>query len=248
MKKNNLFKRYFLLLSGAPILFNFLIVFVVMVAFFIFTLSTALPSWTWIFLATIGAHTLLVCFISSKYITRDDNLLSDGYDVMFKVLILKNGKKIIFEKPFWGKGKMYYIKHPASFQNDIKTLTVCTEVQGKHKNSTLHIPVSIKIIFNDAFNKLEIFDVLRKSQPKKNELSLDEYVIDVFKKMNINNQGVINKNVEKHANLYISEPVLLNKISQVLIFPNKLFSNIKNIKIYLGSPTFFSCKELTNGG
>lgn len=189
-----------------------------------------LPGWyIGVPLGIIFLNMCLVYAVMSAYITMDDG---DGNHA-FSVLVTKNGQIIIVKKPIWQTGKQYYINTHSEFSMSIK---------GKFKNSTVSIPMSLSLIHNEEFDKLDLFTVLVKDQPDSYNLSLGEYMLHIFRKVNQSSQAKIDFIIGEYAQLKISDAELLNKVIEVLDFPEQLFPNVSDVEICLGQPKTSACK------
>jgi hypothetical protein len=77
-------------------------------------------------------------------------------------------------------------------------------------------------------------------------LFMGDFIEYVFKKFNEKFQSKFDELTGKYALMKISQPYLLSEIIEVIIFPERIFSNVKNVKLCLGNPTFSSCKGMVN--
>lgn len=167
----------------------------------------------------------------------------------------EKGEKIIFKKPVWSKGTIYKLlttdkrsswERYSHDEAGRKILTVQTEISGRWKNSTVKIPVEIKIYTEKDFDPVEVFE---KAQIKPNpqEICLPEYLRQVFDIVNERNQAEIQKLITEYVEMKISESVLISEAIELLIFPERPFSNVENVQICLGDPTTSSCKGMVCG-
>jgi len=253
----NPIKSYFLFFSLSPIFFNLIIIFLALLAAAIASMFVSSDSLEQIFsgrriiifLGVIIANIILIYIVAGIWITRPAR---SCFNELFAVLVTKDNRKIIVKYPVWVRGKKYVINNPDSDLYYGKTYKVWTTIKGKYKNSTATIPVKLVFILSEEFQgraklELEIFEALSKDQ-EGTELSIDEYVVDTFQKLSDRNQEGINQAIAEYAQMTISAPELLNRIFGVLIFPERLFSNVVDVKICLEDPTFSSCKGMACGG
>ena len=148
-----------------------------------------------------------------------------------------------------GKGKKYFIISPNSFHyggNDYEPI-FGTEISASYKSSHITIPVRLKFKVNGEFDGLKLFDTLRKEQPDTEHLMLDEYVINVFKKLNQPGQEAIDRAAEEYAKMEISAPELLSRVIELVYFPENIFPNVTDVQICLGQPETSSCKGMACG-
>ncbi len=254
----NPIKSYFLFFSLSPIFFNVILFIIGLMGYLIYasfsmpsnsTLGDGIFPWLfWSFAGIVLAHIFLIYFIMRKYISRGQYGLFDDSRNWFCGLITKDGRKIILDKPMWLKGKKFEVSEPNHYFTGSKTWNVSTLVHGKYKNSQVSIPVTLRFILSSEFDKQEVFSALAKDQPDNSvHMSIDHYTQDVFKKFNERNQPVVDDAIKRYSERLISEPVLLDTIIEVLIFPERLFSNITDVNICLGHPDFSSCKGTSCG-
>jgi hypothetical protein len=266
MKK--IVRNYFLFFSRHPIWFHFWPIASVLlfITFFdlIFNCTAdgnlsdsaiwkSIPGrYIFLFFVVVIAHIISIYLIASVFITRKMNDILDPEYCCNEAVLLSDGTVIALGGPIWAQGKKYYFDSDAQlwhFRNGFKVQTV---IIGKYGNSSITLPVTLDIKTNAHFNELEVFKVLIKEQPgddgvTRSSVSMKNYIINVFAKVNKGNQEVINWAAGKYSQRLMSEPQLLNEIIEVLIFPERIFSNVEDVKICLGSPTFSSCKGMSCG-
>jgi len=255
----NPIKKYFLFFSQCPVWFSLApwgIMFLLLVAFMIIgamivgadTMEKILEDFftlmkipLLIFLgATIG-HIFLIYWVINKYVTLPEDVC------LCHLLVSDDGRdKMIVEAPVWAKGRNYYIEkyQRSRWSSREKYFCVSTTIQGGYKNALVEIPVKLELELNGEFNFIKVFEELIKSQKQSECLSIEKYIIDVFEKMNQKGQDKINQAVGEYAETKISEPALLARIIEELIFPENLFSNVKDTKICLGDPVASACKGM----
>lgn len=256
-------KAYFCFFSRHPILFNLLLLclYYIPIPFIVLeeqlTLSHYyLSPYTFLIVHVVFIfHVVLIYSVADEYITRDKSDFGgfENYDnEWFRVLILEGGKKVILTKPLWGKGEVYVVSDPTIriyYSRKDSELEYTFSIQGKYKNSCLTFPVTIKLKFSNDFDKMEVFNVLlshyQKNKDESKYLSLESYVRDVFYRFNNPFKDKFNELVELFSKKEISEPVLMDGLIEMLIFPEGLFSNIEDVQLCLGEPKISSCKGIT---
>jgi len=186
----------------------------------------------------------LVIYISNRFITG-----VDSFSEWFSVLVFENGKKVILNRRLWGKGKIYSILCASSMHDEPGgKLCFSIDINGRYKNSSMCIPIKITLELDNECDKMEIFEILYEhnliQKCEDEDLSLSSFIQYVFERFNEKFQPEINQLTGKYAHMEISQPYLLNSIIDMLIFPERVFSNVKNVRLCLGDPTFSSCKGL----
>ncbi|MDD3711095.1 MAG: hypothetical protein PHP37_00610 [Patescibacteria group bacterium] len=175
----------------------------------------------------------------------------EGSRIIFK----QKREKIKFNKPIWGKGIIKKLKTTDQQSNwtwnDVETmeeniLVIKTKISGRWKNSTIEIPVKIKIQTNKDFNPIEVFDKIQ-SPDDQEVVHLPKYFRHIFKNINEKNQEKIQKLITDYAEMKISESILISEVIDLLIFPERPFSNVKNVQICLEAPEASSCKGMVCG-
>lgn len=260
--KNNLLKRYFLYVGDHPFLYHFLIAAAFLITIGIINITEKevvsypwerwILRWWWIFAIAIALHYWLVLDVTARYISRTSHLA--GWerleDFLFCVLVTSDGRQIILDKPVWEKGEKYYISLPDDYKETEESWNVSVNVVGKYKNSTLVIPVELAFnlyrpLGQFCYDKLEMFETLSRHQPDSQNLELYDYVVDVFKKINAPNQEKFDALAERYFSLVIPEPVLMNEAVDVIMFPEKIFACVKDVKICLKKPLCSACKGVS---
>lgn len=249
----NLIKQYFLFFSEGPFIISTLILVVAIIATAVCLVinenaaNTFLNKRAIIFVVIIFINMCLAYFIRKKYITipGDDDY---GDIVLFYVLVTKTGKTMILDKPVWEKGKKYtiiankdYLQVSDSYSVHGNTKTNCC-IEGKYKNSLVSVPVILELKYDGIVDRIELFSILVKNIPiskdsNYQELSLDDYLKIVFKKVNEPNQSNFDEIINLYAQLKISSEEFLNEILDLVCFPEKIFPCITNTKIRLENLT-----------
>lgn len=246
-----LIRKYFLLMSYAPFVISAVAFIVIMVGIIIWGGINGpneydfhkLTGWLILGLAVITVANIILTYnVRDKYITFHD----DEENYWRLILITDNDERIIVENPIWKKGKEYFLLKPYDYhsKSDLETSAV-TDIQGKYKNTTLTIPVTITLVLDKKFDELELFNLLHNYFPENKKLSIRDYIQDVLRKFNVDNQDNINEIMSRYARKLISEPELLNEIVENLIFPERLFENVIDTKTCVKEVTFSSCKGMT---
>ncbi|MFA5644297.1 MAG: hypothetical protein WC928_02100 [Patescibacteria group bacterium] len=193
------------------------------------------------------------CHDSALLLVRDEQVIS-----RIGVAFGYQEEKINLQKPIWKKGIIYQIvtgwKGVAYWHyskndengNTEDVFVIETEVSGRHKNSTITIPVKIKIYTGEEFDPIEVFNKISPG-PKETTILLGKYLQDFFVRINEKNQEGIQKLITEYAEMKISDSVLMSEIVDLLIFPEKLFSNIEDVQICLDTPITTSCKGMVCG-
>lgn len=197
---------------------------------------------------------LLNYLIIHKYITRPNYYNENYYNIWFLVFVDKQSKPTILNEPIWNKGKVFVVR---AFSNDRsyfeKELVFKTTIDGKYKNAVVKIPVTLSLILDGPFedrDKIKIFEILYNysSPEKENELiDLESYIIKKFKSINSESLKVVGKIVNKYAEQKITEPKLLSKVIDLLVFPEKPIPNVADVNICLSEPIHSSCKGMSCG-
>lgn len=197
---------------------------------------------------------LLNYLVMHRYITRP-NYYNDNYrNFWFLIFVDKQNKPTILNKPIWNKGKVFIVR---AFKNNYsyfeKELVFETTIDGKYKNAVVKIPVTLSLILDGPFedcDKIKIFEILYNysSPEKENELiDLESYIIKKFKSINSESLKVVGKIVNKYAEQKITEPKLLSKVIDLLVFPEKPIPNVADVNICLSEPIHSSCKGMSCG-
>ena len=254
-------RGYFLFFSKHPIGYNFIGFLPNLIFLMVMNNSSTdpehllVPKYFGLINIILFLNVILVYFISSKFITRQKNEINECFDVgssdWFRATVLKNGEKIVVDKPLWSKEKVYSIPEPRSMYEACDgSVSFGVDLKGRYKNSNMCIPVHITFELSDYFDKNEVFESLYNyhlnEKEKSGNLSLGSYVEYTFKKFNEKFQPKIDELTGKYALLEISEPYLLSSIIDMIIFPERLFTNVKNVKLCLNNPTFSSCKGMVD--
>lgn len=254
-------KGYFLFFSKHPIAYNFFGFLLNIGYLLVMNIGSTDPEHLLVpkFFGLINIifllNVILVYFISSKFITRKRNEIQDGFEVnsseWFRATVLKNGEKIVINKPLWSKEKVYFIPKPRSMYEACGgSVSFNVDLKGRYKNSNMCIPVHITFELSDSFDKNEVFESLYNyhltEKEKSGNLSLGSYVEYTFKKFNEKFQPDFDELTGRYALMEISEPYLLSNIIDMIIFPERLFTNVKNVKLCLDDPTFSSCKGMVD--
>lgn len=176
------------------------------------------------------------------------------------IMVEQKGGMVILNKPLWAKGVVYRIttkfrksSWSRGYSNDsndklVDFLELQTKVSGKYKNSVVEIPVTIELYTEKEFNPIEVFEKMRpRLKEDETILNLGEYLQDVFKRINQGSQEKIQELIISYVEMKISESALVSEVIDLLIFPEKPFSNVENVKICLGAPTTSSCKGMVCG-
>ncbi len=214
---------------------------------------------------------ILVLSVRERFITIPPK--TSRYDSAFlqiihqtkhgQVAVKQKGEKIIIDEPVWAKGIIYQLKtedaqsawynkeNPEGSEENIEVsvLRVNTKVSGKYRNSVITIPVWIHIHTNAKkfFNPIEVFKKIAGEDPESETLFLPRYIREVFEKINQKNQPEIQRLITEYVEMKISESVLIGEVIDLLIFPERPFSNVENVQICLGAPTTSSCKGMVCG-
>jgi len=198
--------------------------------------------------------TLLNYLVMHRYITRP-NYYNDNYrNPWFLIFVDKQNKPTILNKPIWNKGKVFIVR---AFKNNYsyfeKELVFKTTIDGKYKNTVVKIPMTLSLLLDGPFedrDKIKIFEILYNySNPEKeNELiDLESYIIKKFKIINSESLKVVGKIINKYAEQKITEPKLLSKVIDLLVFPEKPIPNDTDVNICLSEPIHSSCKGMSCG-
>lgn len=246
-------KGYFLFFSQHPIFYNLIwfIPCIMAVVVFMDTENFNVRGWYGLVLSGLFiGHVIIIYMISGKFITRVSNeLFGDGENEWFRAVLLKNGEKIILNKPIWAKGAEYFVSRPSNFYSSTKEMSCTSWIQGRYKNSLVSFSVNIKHKLNRDFDKIEVFEALLadclKNKSENDWLYLDLYINRIFIKTNERFQPKIDELVGKYSRREISEPELMDQLIDVIIFPERLFTNIEDVQLCLGNPTFSSCKGVS---
>ena len=245
MKKTNFIQNYFLLVSNHPIIINVIIwVGTLMTLLFLeegSNLNTASQSiLLWVSIGVV-LHIIIIYCVRKKYITmdRDFHFEESAWAYGF---VPKEGKPFIMKKFVWEKGKRYEIQNP-NFEyfspNDL--IFVEISIQGKHKNTLMHLNGRIIFSSDSKPDKLNIFEELLKNKKgNSSSLSIEVYVSDIFRRFN--SPEKYNEIVKDYSEEKIPEPKLLEKIIDVTELPERIFSFEKGIRMEFGNPTFSACK------
>lgn len=245
-------KNYFLFFAQHPVLYNSILMGLALIASFILEHLQIRPMSGYdlgIEMSVFFAHTMLIYLVISIYITRQDVDLMEDNSYLFQVAVFPDGRKKVLSKPIWGKSVVYNIARAYEYSLAASRFIVSTSCGGKYENSQIAIPVKLDFKLNGHFNEIELFNELFKDHggPTASTLSLDKYVRNVFNKVNIKSQDLIDAAIKKYALQQSTEPVLLNEVITAINFPERLFTNFTNVKICLESPSFSSCKGTSCG-
>lgn len=256
----NLSKKYFLFLSEGPfvisglfILGNFLLLLISCAIFGSEENDTLfLNKYWWICVVPPIVNMCLGYYIRGKYITSYD--CENNYNgTLFTALVTKEGEKIIFTKPIWKTGKVYWVTSRdysslAMYEDGGKgeTKTVCY-VSGKYKNSLVKIPVTLTLKYTGPFDRLDLFDLLIKDIPNSKVLSLDDYLKKIFDKVNEKNQPKFDEIIGRYVKLVISETVFLNDLVDAIEFPERLFPYVADTRFCASKPEISACKGVMCG-
>jgi len=249
----NLIKKYFLFASDWPFYFSIVIAIISAISLAIFyffsgeeATNLMLHKYGLIFIIVFLVNMFLIYFIKYQYITiiEDDDA---NYNALFFVLVTKEGKRIILTKPVWEKGKKYSITANRNYLSmfshgaDGETETECF-INGKYKNSLVSVPVILKLKYDGVVDRMELFSLLVKNIPNSQELSLNNYLEIIFKKVNEPNQAKFDEIISRYAQLTISDAEFLSEILDVVEFPERIFPYVTDTKICLGNPKTSACK------
>jgi len=257
----NPIKSYFLFFSSHPILYNIGIVALTIIGALIASgfmgmdrLNQLIPGrLIAIFMGAVALHIILIYSVAGVWITRP---VGQGFDLfgdddnLFSVLVTSEGQRIVLYRSIWKKGTRYSVGKPGDFS---RFFVVHTDITGKHGNSSVNIPVSLQFntdkgsLLGYGVNpemELEIFESLLQDQDKEN-LNVEHYVRNVFGKLNESQKEAIDQVVAEYVQMEISTPEFLNRIINLVVFPERLFSWITSVKVCLGEPTFSSCKGMS---
>lgn len=252
-------KGYFLFFSEHPIAYNLIGIALNLIYLMIVCANSpdqehfSAPKFYHLINIVFVLNTILIYVVSNKFITRKRNdefsAFEEHSSEWFRIIILKNGERIILDKPFWGKGKVYFVDSNGSVYDEKEGhISFKVSINGKYKNSNMSIPVSVTLKLNTICDKKEIFKALFikcfEDNKEDNFLLLDEYLKFIFKKFNEKFQPKFDELTGRYALMEISEPFLLSNIIDVIIFPERIFSNVENVEICLGDPKFSSCKGM----
>ena len=194
---------------------------------------------------------LLVYFVASKFITRERNEFTTDEDSSewFRAIVSKTGEITIIDKSLWIKGEVYFVNYNRFRWNE-GSYSFTAEIKARYKNSNMRVPVGINLELEGSLDRKEIFEALYNFHLTKNEegdtLSLSSYIEHTFEKFNEQFQPYFDELIGKYAIMEISQPYLLDSIIDNIIFPERIFSNVKNVKLCLGDPTFSSCKGMVD--
>ena len=254
-------KSYFLFFSLHPVLYSFLetISLVVLCALFgLFNLPVSGFLFFCSFLLFFILHISLVYYVSNKYIIRSKNEIFSEIDDhekdWFRMVLLEDGRLFkLLTKPLWAKGKVFYVYAPRDYQllfeKEIEKITCDLSLSGKYKNSTFSLPVRITLKLSGPLCKEEFFSVLLGVLSGQTSVFLfEDYARIVFDRVNKPNQKKINEILGKYSRMEISQPAFLDEIVNVVVFPERIFSNVTDVSICLGNPVFSSCKGLSCPG
>lgn len=264
------FQSYFLFMANHPtglLLIPFLSIWLIIVLVLsIIDIDNGLSNPSPNTLLILNWHNLLVSFgfvlflillnylVIHKYITRP-NYYNENYNYpWFLVFINKQDKPIILSKPIWDKGRVFVVRlFRYNYQDFGKELIFKTSIDGKYKNAVVKIPVTLSLILDGPFedrDKIKIFEILYNysSLEKKNKLiDLESYIIKKFKSINSENLKFANEIINKYAEQKITEPKLLSKIINLLVFPEKPIPNVVDVNICLSEPIYSSCRGMSCG-
>ena len=164
------------------------------------------------------------------------------------ILVMKTGEKIIFKKQVWGKGKEYFIVSPDTRSTEKGgEMTFPTGISANYKNSQIYIPVKLKLELSGEWDVIKLFETLSKEQKDTDCPDLYVYVANVFKKINQSSQEAINEAAKEYSQLKISAPEFLDRVIELIAFPENIFPNVTDVKICLGQPETSSCKGMACG-
>ena len=253
-------KSYFLFFSEHPIMYNFFGIALNFIYLIVVNLANQdhvypgellAPKFYHLINGIFFFNIILVYLVSSKFITRKRNDVASDFEdytdseEWFRAVVYKDGAVEIVDKPLWGKGKVYYVKdHRSFYRSDLFAFT--QKLIGRYGNTNMTIDFSIKLEFDSPCDKKEIFQYLYQKHLQDKEdgqfLLLDNYINYVFKKFNDKLQPKLDELVTRYATREISEPYLLDQAIEMVTFPERIFSNIKNTKLCLNNLEFSSCK------
>ena len=247
-----LLKSYFLFFAQHPVSYNFAGWAVIFLASVVLDSCHIIPIpgyYLGIETAVFFFHTVTIYQVIWGCITRQDVDVLNDNSYLCQIAVFPDGHKEILTKPIWGKSKVYSIARMYEYIGIDKRFIVKTSCDGKYKNSTVTIPVALDFKLNGHFNQLELFNELFKDQgdSASTTFSIDRYVRNIFKKANLQSQEEIDFAVQRYALQQSTEPILLNEVISAINFPEKLFSNVVDVKICLESPSFSSCKGMSCG-
>ncbi|MDA3802630.1 MAG: hypothetical protein PF488_01890 [Patescibacteria group bacterium] len=191
-----------------------------------------------------------------------DNLSKSIFNIssksIFTILLTEKGEKIEFKENVWAKGKIFVIKPGQMFgyskYRENKVFDFQTTITSQWKNTFICIPVIIKLKLSDMFDPIEVFDALYEKSGEINDqlgdwqkcksehkgvefLYIDSYFEYLFQKINKKNQKEFDLICAKFASKKISKSYLLDNILDVVLFPERPLSNIKDVKISLKKPS-----------
>lgn len=256
----NLLKKYFLFLSDGP--FSISVIFFIVSLLLILAISilstsnsalnTIIISYWWISIIFSIVNMILGYYIKENCITFYDieNNPSGG---LFAILVTKEGERKVFNKSVWGKNKVYWITSNAckdlwwrKNDEDGEMKAFCF-INGKYKNSLVKIPVNLTLEYKNPIDKLGLFDLLVKNLPESERLSLDDYLRNIFNKVNERNKPKFDEIISRYAQLMISDAQFLSEILDVVEFPERIFPYIVDTKLCLGEPETSACKGMMCG-
>jgi len=265
-------KSYFLFFAPHPILYNFIAWIVAMAVLTLFNaISGHLDSQLDSVSSTFGANSpmadaqfwvttlLLVVNIFLIYIVIGRNVVRpesvwENYNYFCRAALYPDGHFVIVEKPIWAQAQAQAInvREISNYNTDCNSFICETSCGGQYRNSHITIPVTLTFKLNGPLDKREVFASLRQESLERNQkqfeiLDMDDYIRSIFKMMNLKNQLLIDSSIQSYAEQLISKPVLLDHVVEELIFPERLFSNVIDVKICLGEPTHSSCKWMSCG-
>lgn len=248
-----LLKKYFLFFAPHPIFYS--LVPATVITILVYLINDGAPNLNKDMLSFLLVsmlirtvlHAVIVYLVIIKFITREGfSLIEAGEeydDSRIRFITTKAGLNIVYTGPVWGKGKKRYIQMPKYYHMNNMNITASTGISGQFENSQMSVPVTIKLILEHEFDKDEVVEELIGGSLGCEYYSFESYLISVFQKINQKyNQEKINTITAKYAKRELSEPEMLNELINVLFFPEKIFSNVKEVKICIGSPSFSSCK------
>lgn len=248
-------KNYFLFFAAHPIFYSLILATIAIIITYLWTGKT-LPKESELkeplimVFVLMCIHATIVYIVIKKYITRNVKLwieyLDDKHSYFFSYVSV-NGKNIIFSRPIWIKGEVTYIHLPENYRYfNEKGLFAWFSVDYKllcnYKNLLITVPVNILVNLNDKFNKSEVLTALTKNGDVFSTNSIDLYLAYCFKTINQECQVELNELAKKLAERTISELDFLGGVINLISFPEKIFSNVKNTNIRVNNPTI-SCEK-----
>lgn len=256
---NKIVKSYFLFFSEHPIMYNFI---GIALNFIYLTVvnhdagplkDVSAPKFYHLINIIFFLNIILVYFVSSRFITRKRNDIASGFEdytdreEWFRAVVSENGEIIIVDKPIWGKGKVFFVRNP---HEDFEQFNFIQDLKGRYRNTNMNIKVSIELESDLPCDKKEIFKCMHNRYLEENKtgncLLLNNYMDYVFKKFNDKLQPELDLLANRYALREISEPYVLDKVIDMLVFPEKIFSHVKNVKLCLGNLKFSSCKGMVD--